>query len=277
MTTTRALSRLALTLTFALALAPAAALAASDATPVRVERVRPLKENLPTLRFLRSNREFFRSRLDLLITRPLAQHPEAGAVDPRFLTYRDAIATAGVAGDSLVAAADADRRRTLFASVTELGSLEAQLDQLDRILAAQRERLGALETDFAGHPRTALAVVVSGWPKGVAPASLAFDLDDGTHLDVPLGTGERASLANGGVLQAFYGLIEPREQSIAIAFGGGAADSGYVTLEPAHDRLTFLRLDLSHVDTASGASGITASTWAYDDPPADDRERAPRP
>jgi hypothetical protein len=267
--------RLAIVLT--LSLVPSMALAAPAETPVKVERVRPLKENLPTLRFLRANREFFRSRLDLLMTRPLDQRQEPGAIDKRFLTYRDGIAAAGAAGDSLVAAADADRRRTLFASVTELGALESQLDEIDRLLAEQRARLGSLEADFAGHPRTALAILVSGRPDRPTLASLALSLDDGTRLEVPLTAGERTSLANGGVLQAFYGLIEPREQSIAIAIGAGASDSSYVTLEPAQDRLTFLHLDLSGVDAANGAAGITASTWAYDDEPADDSERAPRP
>jgi hypothetical protein len=253
--------------------------AAPAPTPVRVGRQRPPKEPLPTMRFLRANREFFRSRLDLLVTRPIQVREGASAIDPRFLAYRDMVAAAGAAGDSLTLAADEDRRRTLFASVTELGGLEAQLDELDRVLAAQRVRLASLQQDFAGHQRTALAVVVSGWPKDGAPDSLALVLDDGTRLDVPLATGPRASLAAGGVLEVFHGLIEPREQSIAIAAigRGAAADSGFVTLDPEHDRLTFLRLDLSNMTPGSAASSIAATSWVYDDLPDADRERSREP
>jgi hypothetical protein len=256
--------------------------AATDTTPapVRVERVRPAHESLPTMRFLRTNREFFRTRLDLLRETPLTRRDGAQDIDPRFLAWRDMLAAVRAAGDTVTAAEDADQRRTLFASVTDLGQLEAQLDAMDRLLADQRVRLASLQADFAGHQRTALAVVVSGWPRGEAPTSLALALEDGTQLSLPLSAEQRASLAGGGVLELFHGLIEPREQSLAIAIAGGpwaAADSGFVTLEPARDRLTFLRLDLSGVGGNSGATGIAASTWLHDDVADLDREHTNRP
>jgi hypothetical protein len=254
--------------------------ASAPAATVRVERVRPAREKLPTLRFLRTNREFFRSRLDRLRETPLAVREGAQDIDPRYLAWRDMLAAVRAAGDSVALAEDADQRRELFASVADLHQLEAQLDAMDRLLADQRVRLASLEEDFAGHQRTALAVVVSGWPHGDAPSELSLSLDDGTRLALPLSSEQRSALAEGGVLELFHGLIEPREQSFAIALSGtrwAAADSGFVTLSPERDRLTFVRLDLSGVAPESGAGGIVASTWLHDDAPDADRERSNRP
>jgi hypothetical protein len=242
--------------------------------------VRPAREKLPTLRFLRTNREFFRTRLDLLRETPLSRREGAQDIDPRYLAWRDMLAAVRAAGDTVAAAEDADQRRVLFASVTDLGQLEAQLDAMDRLLAGQRTRLTSMQEDFAGHQRTALAVVVSGWPGGEAPTGLSLAFDDGTQLSWPLSPEQRASLAGGGVLEMFHGLIEPREQSLAIAIEGGrwtAPDSGFVTLDPQRDRLTFLRLDLSGVGADSGATGIAATRWLHDDQPDADRERTNRP
>lgn len=256
--------------------------AAAPRTPsvpvaVKVTRVRPAREVLATMRFLRTNRDFFRARLDLLRATPVESSHGAEPVDPRFLAWRDLLASAQAAGDSVAAAADADQRRTLFASVTDLGALETQLDQMDRLLAAQRVRLASLEADFAGLQRTALAVVVSGAPASGVPGALALSFDDGTRVDVPLDDAQRATLAGGGVLEVFHGLIEPREQSFALTLGAAAADTGFVTLAPEKNRLTFLRLDLAGADAANGAAGIVATTWPHDAAPDLDRERTNRP
>jgi len=242
--------------------------------PVRVEAARPRREALPTLRFLRTNLDFFRARLDRLRERALAERGSAQPIDPRFLAYRDLLASVRAAGDSVAAAADADQRRVLFASVTDLGQLERELDGVDRLLAAQRARLGALQADFAGQQRTALAVLVSGGARGDLPPALALVFDDGTRVDVPLPSEQRAALAAGGVLEVFHGLIEPREQVFAVALAradGASADSAFVTLTPEPDRLTFLRLDLA--GAPAGAAGLTATTWRHADAP----EPAPRP
>lgn len=236
--------------------------------PVRVDRVRPRKEKLATLRFLKTNRDFLRSRLDLLRETPLEQHTSALDIDPRFLAYRDLVAAARASGDSVAVAADADQRRELFASITDLGALESQLDLMERLLADQRTRLTVLQEDFAGHQRSALAIVVSGAPRDGAPAVISITRDDGTSITMPLSPGEQASLIQGGVLELSHGLIEPREQVLEIAFGGGlwaGAPHGFVTLSPARDHLTFLRLDLEGVSADSGASGVLATTWRHDD------------
>src|SRR5262249_56780301 len=78
----------------ALALARGSDAAASPAaeppaiTSVRVELERPSKEKLPTLRFLKANRDFIRSRFDRLRQESREEHAGAASLDPRFLEYR---------------------------------------------------------------------------------------------------------------------------------------------------------------------------------------------
>ncbi|MCC6650703.1 MAG: hypothetical protein IT348_06100 [Candidatus Eisenbacteria bacterium] len=243
---------------------------------VRVERVKPHKPKLPTLRFLKTNRAFVRARLDLLREKPLEDSGGAREMDPRFLAYRDLLASVHAAGDSVAVAADATQRRELFASINELGLLEAQLDRMGQLLADQRMRLGVLQEDFAGHQRSALAVVLSGAPAAGAPDSLVVTRDDGSRFSVLLTSEERSSLAAGGTLEVFHGLIEPREQVLELSFEGGSwagAPHGWLTLSPERDRLTFLRLDLSPATPAQGAAAISASSWRHDA----DTETALRP
>ncbi|HTR97638.1 MAG TPA: hypothetical protein VMH61_07020 [Candidatus Acidoferrales bacterium] len=259
---------------------PARADDADAPVRVKVERVRPRRETLPTLQFLKANRDFFRSRLDQLREKPLASRDRAGALDPRFLAYRRMIAGVLASSDSTAAIEDARSRRELFASVTDLGRLEAELDEMDRLLAAQRIRLTALQEDFDARQRTTLAVVVSGCPRSGAPDSIAVALEDGARFVAPLSEADRNALAAGGALQIFHGLIEPREQVLAIGLAGGAwaaGDSAFVTLEPPRDRMTFLQLDLSQAGAASGASGLQASTWQRAGVPAPATERPSEP
>lgn len=255
----------------ALATATAAAAGPADGAgapaEVRVERVKPHKPKLPTLRFLKTNRDFVRARLDLLREKPLEDSGGARELDPRFLAYRDLLASVQAAGDSVAVSADATQRRELFASITELGLLEAQLDRMGALLADQRTRLAVLQEDFAGHQRSALAVVVAGAPAAGAPDSLVVTRDDGSRFSVLLTPGERSSLAAGGTLEVFHGLIEPREQVLEVSFEGGTwsgAPHGWLTLAPQRDQLTFLRLDLAPATPALGAAAITATTWRHD-------------
>ncbi len=257
-----------------LALAPHAANAAPasrahatpTATDVRVERVRPHKESHPTLRFLRENRDFIRAALDRTRQQPASGSAAAVSIDPRFLTYRELLAAVAASRDSVALADQAGRSRELLHSVTELGDLEAQLDEFDRQLAAQRARLGVLQADFTGDQRTSLAVVLSGYPPDATPSAVQLTLEDGSLLTVTLSAGERDALRQGGAVQIFHGYVEPREQvvQIALAGGGAAGDAGFVTLDPPRDRLTLLHLDLSAVRAAEGAPGIHASTWLND-------------
>ena len=90
---------------------------------------------------------------------------------------------------------------------------------------------------------------------------------------------QRESLRHGSALEVFRGLVEPRPQSIDVAlFGEGwsAVGHGLVTLEPARNQVTFLKLDLAQAQPARGVGSITAGTWTLDPglPAADaDRDR----
>jgi hypothetical protein len=249
-------------------LALAAPLArAEDVTEVRVERLRPKKPKVETLRFLKDNREFIRSRFDALRLQTFPRSGVAADIDPRFLRYPQLLAAVFADRDSVRLLGDAWKRRELLARIAELGTLEDQLDALDRLLAEQRTRLGILQDDFTGDQRTALIVVLSGDPAGVPLTGVTVALEDGSRVTVPLGATERESLRQGGVVQVFHGFVEPREQVVEVALAGEGwpqGDAGFVTLEPQRNRLTLLRLDLSHVDGSHGATGIQGTTWLHD-------------
>ena len=243
---------------------PTPAFLDAAAVDVRVERIRPQREKNPTLRFLKANRDFLRAQFDLLHQRPGSRPGGSQSVDPRFLAYQRLIAEARSAGDSLAAADQSEGRRTLFQSVTELSMLEAQFDQMDRLLAEQRQRLGSLQSDFAGRQRTTLAIVVTGFPAQEPLSSLGLKFEDGDSLTVAISAEQRQSLQLGGVLEIFHGLVEPREQVFQVVLAGRgqeATPAGWITLDPERDRLTCLRLNLSPVHTFEGAAGMTASTW----------------
>lgn len=236
-------------------------------TRVKVERVRPRKEKLATLRFLKENRDFIRARFDLLRQKPDGGLGDAGQIDPRFLAYQAMLRGVFAARDSVAAADDSLQRLALLASITDLGRLESQLDVMERLLADQRGRLGILQEDFTGRQQTALVVVLSGYPAGAEVSQVAITLEDGDTLRVPLSAEHRASLQKGGIVQVFHGFVEPREQVVEVAITGDrwpGGDSGFVTLDPARDRLTLLRLDLSSVQADRGAASIEANTWLHD-------------
>lgn len=250
--------------TVAAAPAPAVAEpAAGVPTEVRVQRVKPDRPKLPTLRFLGANRDYLRAELDRLRVSSVRVRGLAAAIDPRFLRFGEMVAAAHAAGDSAAAADSARAGRELFASVTELGGLEDELDLLDRALARQRERLGVLQADFAGEQRTSLAVVLSGWPGDAAPAAMSLAFEDGTTEAVSLSPEQRDALRAGGAVQVLHRLVEPREQLFAVAFGDAAAP-GWLQLEPARDRVNLLRLDLSRL-AAGDAASIAATAWTLDD------------
>jgi hypothetical protein len=240
---------------------------AETVTEVTVERVKPKREKHETLRFLKENRDFIRARYDLLREETRERRAESGPIDPRYLEYQAMLADIHAARDSVASVDEARARQQLLESVTQLGGLEARLDLLDSLLARQRARLGVIQEDFTGDQRTALLVVVSGSPGAARIAGITLALEDGQPQVASLTDEQRESLRQGGVLQLFHGFVEPREQTLAVTVAGEAwpsGDTGYVTLEPARDRLTFLRLDLSALDAARGAASLRASTWLHD-------------
>ena len=239
-------------------------------TAVKVERVPPEKEKLATLRFLCENRDFIRAQYDRLRELNLSRHGTAESIDPRFLDYARLLAEIKAAQDSLARAEDERARQHLLESITQLGGLEQQLDLMEKLLVDQRTRLATLEDDFTGHQETALMVVVSGYP-GAAPVhEIAVSLDDGDSVRIELSDAQRASLRQGGVIELCHRFVEPRRQVIAFTLQGDAwptGNSGFVTIEPARDRLTFLRFDLSKVEAAQGGASVQASTWLHEAKP----------
>jgi hypothetical protein len=256
---------------------PAAVAAAGDATPattvttVEVQRERPVRETLPTLRFLRANRDFIRGRFDRLRSEARVGRAPAGDLDPRYLEYRRLLAEIATAKDSVAVASDARERQSLFTSVEELAKLERELDMMERLLNTQRTRLGVLQGDFAGRQRTELDVVLTGGAIAGRVDSVRVTLEDGTSVVSSLNETQRGSLVHGGALEVFRGLVEPRVQVIEIALmgeGWSATGHGFVTLEPERDRLTFLKLDLSQASPKLGIGSLVASTWLLETRPA---------
>jgi hypothetical protein len=246
---------------------PATAPAPATVSVVEVERERPVREKLPTLQFLRANRDFIRARFDRLRAEPRVERAGARDVDPRFLEYRRLLAAIAADKDSVTVASDARERQGMFTSVEDLARLEHELDGMERLLDAQRARLGLLQADFAGRQRTELDVVIGGGAIAGRVDSVRVTLEDGTSVASTLTETQRGSLVHGGALEVFRGLVEPREQVIEIALmgeGWSATGHGFVTLEPARDRLTFLKLDLSQASPKLGIGSLAASTWLLD-------------
>ncbi len=236
-------------------------------TTVTIERERPVREKLPTLRFLKANRDFIRARFDRLRQDSQASAAGAGELEPRFLMYRQLLAAVAAGKDSVTLAADARERATLFASVNDLGQLERELDQMERLLDAQRARLGVLQADFAGRQRTELDVLVTGGALAGRLDSVVVTLEDGSRVTSGLNETQRQSLKHGGAYEVFRGLVEPREQVLEVAFlgeGWSAVGHGFIMLEPTRDRLTFLKLDLAQAQPSHGITSVSARTWLLD-------------
>ena len=236
-------------------------------TTVTIERERPVREKLPTLRFLKANRDFIRGRFDRLRQDSRESAAGAGDLDPRFLMYRQMLAAVAAGKDSVTVASDARERAALFASVNDLGQLERELDEMERLLDAQRARLGVLQNDFAGRQRTELDVLVTGGALAGRVDSVVVTLEDGSRVSSGLNETQRQSLKHGGAFEVFRGLVEPREQVIEVAFlgeGWSAVGHGFITLEPARDRLTFLKLDLAQAQPTHGIASVVAGTWLLD-------------
>lgn len=253
---------LVLTATSARAQAPRSA-------PVEVSSARPAREMPPTLRYLKANADFLRTRFELFAPSSRVQGSAAQPVDPRFLSYRGLLADIAAAKDSVAASAEARERQALFTSVTDLAQLERELDQMERVLAAQQTRLATLHTDFSGRQRTELTVLLAGGALAGRVDSVVVTLEDGTGVVTGLDDTQRRSIKVGGLLEVYRGLIEPREQVVEVRFigeGWSAVASGFVRIAPARDRVTFVKLDLSQAAPARGMASVSAGTWHSDAP-----------
>lgn len=239
---------------------------AQEITEVQVERIKPKKGDHPTLRFLKENRDFIRARFDLLREKTSTRKGDASDIDPRFLAYQKMLGEIHTARESVEVANSQQQRLELFASITQLGTVESRLDVMERELDKQRARLGVLQADFTGDQATALMVVVTGHPAGATLTEIGIALDDRAALSVPLSAEQCATLRRGGSVEVFHGFVEPREQVVTVSVTGDrwpAGEAGHATLDPTRDRITLLRLDLSGMDAGRGAPSIQASTWLH--------------
>jgi hypothetical protein len=234
--------------------------------PIRVERVKPEKEKLPTLRFLKDNRDFLRSRIDELRQGPRVRDEAAADLDPRLLGYVEMLGDLAAARDTL----DAQRRhedRAFLASVTELGDLEAELALLGTLLDEQSNRLGQLEADFLGRQQTAVVVLLKGMPEAGSLETLDLTDSYGETTRIPLSAEARATLGRGGVLQVYHDFTEPRDQTWEVAVTGAdwASAPAYLQFEPTRNRLSFLELDLAGLERKEGAASLSARAWVLSD------------
>jgi len=272
--------RAALALLLAVSWLPAgpAAPPARAQVPVKVERVKPQKEDLPTLQFLKENRDFLRSRMDVLRQVPVDGRDESASLDPRFLTYREMMASLAATQDTL----DAQRRwedASFLASVTDLGDVESELDQLASLLDGQEGRLAGLEADFLGRQETAVVVVVRGLPERAdrCPATLQITDGFGNPVRAALDPDRMSALREGGIVQIYHDYAEPREQTWELDLSGGpwqGTDPAFLHFEPVRNALNFLELDLAALDPKDGAAGVHVRAWTRS--PGEDGAEAPR-
>jgi hypothetical protein len=230
----------------------------ADGDAYRVEHVDGKDAKQPTLRFLRSNDEFFRTRLDALrVVLRDDWDGNAGVLDPEWLRWRemlDEIGTAQVAiaaGDSLGALDD----------ITDLVELEHELDAIEDLLAAQGQRLLDLEDHFLGSQRTALVVLLTGVPSTGAPHRVVLHDANGGTARIDLDEAARTALARGGAVELFHRLVEPREQAwtLDVERGDVAPAAIPLALDPPRDRMTFVELDLSTWNPGGGDAVLR--TW----------------
>jgi hypothetical protein len=236
--------------------------------PVKVERIKTKKEKHETLRFLKANLDFIRSEIDRLRESAVDRDDEAVALDPRFLALQDMLSQIIAARDSIASESEEVKAREFLASVTELGELEGQLDLMESLLEEQTGRLARLQEDFTGRQRTALMVLVTGWPATGSLSPIQLIEEDGSTTTIELTSAQRTSLEQGGLAEIYYEFVEPREQVLEIRLGSGdpaASAPGYITLDPERDRITFLELDLGGLTAGSGVDGLAASRWVADE------------
>lgn len=237
---------------------PDAAPLPSDGDAYRVEAVDGKDAKHPTLRFLRGNDEFFRTRLDALrVVLRDDWNAGAGALEPEWLRWREML-------DEMDAA-----RRTIAApdslgeldDIADLVELEHELDAIEDLLAAQEGRLLEMEDHFAGTQRTAIVVLLTGVPSTGAPHRVVLHDANGGTARIDLDEPARTALARGGAVELLHRLVEPREQAwtVDVERGADAPASIALPLDPPRDRMTFVELDLSTWSPAGGDAVLR--TW----------------
>lgn len=231
---------------------------------VEVRRAKVDEPDRPSLVFLKENRVFLRSQLDRLRQLDkVARDGRADVLDPRLLRLREMAAEVAAARDTAGDAEAALAARRRLESVAEIAGLEAQLDLMESLVAAQDRRLAWLEADYLGQQRTALVVVVGGFAGRVAPEAVVLAEGDDTFR-VAFTPQQRASLEQGGIAQVHHAHVEPRVHEFSLSFEGGdrlPQAPAIISVETPRDRLTFLEIDLGGASAEAGAGLPAAVVW----------------
>lgn len=231
---------------------------------VEVKRQKVDEPDQPTLVFLKENRVFLRAELDRL--RQLVKVTRDGSaelLDERLLRLREMAAEVAAARDTVGDAEAASAARDRLESVAEIANLEEQLDLMDSLLAAQKQRLAWIEADYLGQQRTALVVVVGGFAGSEVPEAVVLAEGDEIRR-VDFTPEQRSALAQGGVAQVHHAFVEPRTHEFSLAFEGGdwqEAPPALVSVETPRDRLTFLEIDLGGTDSGRNGGVPAAVVW----------------
>ena len=243
---------------------PMARAAADSVDMWEVKRADHDATKLPMLRFLEDNKDFFRARLDALLLVADRRALAARDLDPRFLRWREMLAEIRAARDSASVGTDRIAQHALLESVSGIKDLEWEMDSMESLLAAQHERLGVLEQDFAGRARTALVVLLTGVPAGGAPRTVTLSDADGPTYTVELTDAARSSLIQGGATQVVHELVEPRPHTLSLSMEGDGWTSVTpieIPLEPERDRLTFLEVDVTDWNPATSTAPPPVTAW----------------
>lgn len=229
---------------------------------IEVKRADTEEPKHTSLKFLKDNRVFIRAQLDLLRVQTTRTRTEqAQLIDQRYLLLQQMSAAIAAARDTVSAESLLTAQRQLMTSVTQLGELEQQLSLVEGLLAEHRARLLALEQDFLGHQETALVIVMKGFVGKPAPSAIVIT-EDSDVVRVELTPEQRASLAQGGIAQIYHEFVEPRAHAFTVGFEGEGWPAAIpVTVDATRDRLTFLGLDLTRLDSSREAMGLLTDVW----------------
>lgn len=229
-----------------LALSASWLIAVAQQPTVQVERADLQLPKKPTLRFLRENRDFLRSQLDRLRQTERNSDADAKQLSARDLFLRDLMARIDASEDSLLREQALLAQREFLNSVSELGALETQLNDLEALLIAQRARLGELEGDYLERQKTALMLVLEGAPSGDLPDTWIVRENGDRNWRITWNEAQKQALREGGAAQLLHEFVEPRAMKLTLV-AEGAAFANWPPWElsvlPERDRLTLVRLD----------------------------------
>ena len=230
----------------------------------KVERLKQKEPKLPTMRFLEENRDFFRARLDALLLTADFRGLDGRDLDPRYLRYREMLASIRAARDSAALGETRIAQHDLMQSVAGIEELERDMDSMEKLLGEQHDRLSWLEEDFVGRQRTALVVLLSGVPRAGTPHTVVVQDADGATYRVAIADAARASLARGGATELMHELFEPRDHRLLVSLEGDGWKSTKpvaIALAPVRDKLTFLEIDATGYDPAAAEGALATKSW----------------